>query len=124
MVRKVAFKISDNSIQASSSYAGPSVLTQFMSDDCDKCNGKIKNLWQGSQCQSESPSSSLKGSSHPGPRTEGFGKIIEGWHCSSQERRLPGGSEAPRSFLPCHDIPPTNSSHCISVLPPLFHVPK
>ena len=52
----------------------------------------------GSQCQSESPSSSLKGSGHPGPHMEGFGKIVEGWHCSSQERRLSGGSEAPRFF--------------------------
>ena len=35
--------------------------------------GKFKslNLW-GSQRQSESPSSSLKGSGHPGPCTEGF----------------------------------------------------
>ena len=58
----------------------------------------MKNLWQGSQHRSESPSSSLKGSNHPGLCTEGFGKIVEGWHCSSQERRLSGGSEALRFF--------------------------
>ena len=32
LVRKVAFEISDNSIQASLSYAGPSVLTQDRQD--------------------------------------------------------------------------------------------
>ena len=47
------------------------------------------------------------------------------WHCSSQERRLPGDSEAPRFlFTPHHNIPPTNSSRYISVLPPSFHVSK
>ena len=86
---------------------------------------KSKNLWQGSQCRSESPSSSLKRSIRPGPCMEGFGKVIEGWHCSSQERRLSGGSEAPRFlFMPRHDIPLTNSSHCISVLSPLVSCPK
>ena len=62
---------------------------------------KIKNLWLGSQHQSESPSSSLKGSGHPGPHMEGFGKIVEGWHCSSQERRLSRDSEAPRLHFLC-----------------------
>ena len=51
------------------------LLTQFTSDDRDKCNGNIKNLYlRGSQHWSESPSSSLKGSSRPGPCMEGFDK--------------------------------------------------
>ena len=33
LVRKVTFKIRDNSIQASSSYAGPSVLSQIQGID-------------------------------------------------------------------------------------------
>ena len=59
---------------------------------------KIKNLWRGSQHRSESASSSLKGGGCPELHMEGFGKIVEGWYCSSQERRLSGGSEAPRFF--------------------------
>ena len=27
---------------------------------------------------------------------KGLEKIVEGWHCTSRERRLSGGSEAPR----------------------------
>ena len=43
-MRKVAFEISDNSIQASSSYAGPSVVTSNVKSIQDrvfiKCNNK------------------------------------------------------------------------------------
>ena len=38
---------------------------------------KILNLW-GSQCWSESPSSSLKGSGHPRPLMEGFEREYKG----------------------------------------------
>ena len=102
------------------SYSQDDLLTQFTSDDHDKCNGKIKNLWQGSQCRSEFPSSSLKGSGHPRPCTEGFGKIVEGWHCSSQERRLPRGSEALRSFCLVMTYPRPTHPVTYQSYPPRF----
>ena len=43
---------------------------------------------------------------------KGLEKIIERWHCSSQERRLSGGSEAPRFLF-------ASSRHTLDQLIPL-----
>ena len=58
----------------------------------------------------------------PDHSQEGFEEIDKGWHCSSQEKGFPGGLKHRGS--PRHDIPLTNSSHYMSVLPPSFCVPK
>ena len=53
--------------------------------------GKFKNLYlQGSQHRSESPSSSLKGSGHPRPRTEGFEMWIKGGTVVHRREGFPG----------------------------------
>ena len=69
-----------------------------MSDDHDKLNEtpKIKNLWWGSQCQSESPSSSLKESGCPSPLTRRVGRNRLRVALKFTRERLSEGSEAPR----------------------------
>ena len=53
--------------------------------------GKLKNLnlW-GSQSRLEFPSSSLKGSGHPGPRTEGFERKVKGGTVVHRREGSPG----------------------------------
>ena len=63
-----------------------------------------------------------KKASIPDCSQEVFEEIDQGWHCSSWEKGFPGGLKY--RGLPYNDIPPTNSSRYMSVLPPSFHVPK
>ena len=96
---------------------------QFMSDVYDKINENKKfKLWQVSQCWSESPSSSIKESDCPRPLMRRVWKIDKGWHCSSWQKGILWVLK--HRELPRHDIPPTKSSHYMSVLPPLLHAPE
>ena len=69
-----------------------------MSDDRDKLNEtqKLKICGGGLNASQSPPHPPSKEAAIPDHAREGFEKIVKGWHCSSQERRLSGASEALR----------------------------
>ena len=93
-----------------------------MSDDRDK-NETPKICGRGLNTGQSPPHPPSKKVAIRDCSQEGFFEDIDkGWHCSSWEKGFPGGLKHQGS--PRHDIPLTNSSHYMSVLPPSFRVPK
>ena len=81
-----------------------------------------KNCGGSLNASQSPPHPSSKKAAIPDHSQERFEELEKGWHCSSREEGFSGGLK--HRGLPRHDIPPTNVSHYMSVLPPLLHVPK
>ena len=95
-----------------------------MSNDRDKVNEttKIKNCGGGLNASRSPPHPPSKKAAAPDHSREGLEELEKGWHCSSRVKGFPGGLKHRGS--PHYDIPPTNASLYMTVLPPSLHVPK
>ena len=86
---------------------------------------KVKDQWEDggfiveSQLEDYPPSKKV---AIPDCSREGLEELGIGWHCSSWVKGFLGGLK--HRVSPHYDIPPTNASRYMTVLPPLLHVPK
>ena len=102
------------------SYSRDDLLTQFTSDGHDKWNGKNQKFVAGVSTLVGVPLILPQRKWLPQTTHGRVSKIVEGWHCSSQERRLSGGSEASRSFCLTTTYPQPTHPITYQSYPPHF----